>query len=62
MKRIFQIFSVVFLFCLLFTGCTSEDHKEPDNTQDQSGAPIREDEMPDKANDDDFDIEFGPEG
>lgn len=53
MKRIFQIFSVVFLFCLLFTGCTSED---------QSGAPIIDYEMPDKANDYDFDIEFVPEG
>ena len=62
MKRIFQIFSVVFLFCLLFTGCTSEDHKEPDNTQDQSGAPIIDYEMPDKANGYDFDIEFVPEG
>ena len=56
MKRIIQIFFVVFLLCLLFTGCTSEDHKEPDNTQDQSGAPIIDYEMPDKANDYDFDI------
>ena len=62
MQRIFQILSVVFLLCLLFTGCTSEDHIEPDNTQDQSVAPILDDEMPDKANDYEFDIEFVPEG
>ena len=53
--------SVLFLVGLLFTGCTPKEDKA-DETQDQSGAPIIDYEVPDKVKDYDFDYEFVPDG
>ena len=52
---------ISFLLVLLFTGCTPKEDKA-DETQEQSGAPIIDYEVPDKVKDYDFDYEFVPEG
>ena len=56
-----KMVSVLFLVGLLFTGCTPKEDKA-DETQDQSGAPIIDYEVPDKVKDYDFDYEFVPDG
>ena len=61
MKKVWKMVSVLFLVGLLFTGCTPKEDKA-DETQDQSGAPIIDYEVPDKVKDYDFDYEFVPEG
>ena len=61
MKKVRKMVSVLFLVGLLFTGCTPKEDKA-DETQDQSGAPIIDYEVPDKVKDYDFDYEFVPEG
>ena len=60
MKRALRSFSLILLLGLFITGCTQKD-KEPENTQEKSKGPVIEYEMPDKAKDYDFDIEFVPE-
>lgn len=61
MKKVWKMVSVLFLVGLLFTGCTPKEDKA-DETQDQSGAPIIDYEVPDKVKDYDFDYEFVPDG
>ena len=61
MKKVWKRVSVLFLVGLLFTGCTPKEDKA-DETQDQSGAPIIDYEVPDKVKDYDFDYEFVPDG
>ena len=61
MKKVWKMFSVLLLVGLLFTGCTPKENKS-DETQEQSGAPIIDYEVPDKVKDYDFDYEFVPEG
>ena len=61
MKKVWKMVSVLFLVGLLFTGCTPKEDKA-DETQDQSGAPMKENEVPDKVKDYDFDYEFVPDG
>ncbi|OUO75220.1 hypothetical protein B5F53_18365 [Blautia sp. An249] len=61
MKKVRKMVSVLFLVGLLFTGCTPKEDKA-DETQDQSGAPIIDYEVPDKVKDYDFDYEFVPDG
>lgn len=61
MKKVRKMVSVLFLVGLLFTGCTPKEDKA-DETQDQSGAPIIDYEVPDKVKDYDFNYEFVPEG
>ena len=61
MKKGWKMVSVLFLVGLLFTGCTPKEDKA-DETQDQSGAPIIDYELPDKVKDYDFDYEFVPDG
>ena len=60
MKKVWKIFSVLLLVGLLFTGCTRGENKS-DETQEQSGSPIIDYEVPDKVKDYDFDYEFVPE-
>lgn len=60
MKKVRKIFSVLFLVGLLFTGCTPKEDKA-DETQEQSGAPLIDYEVPDKVKDYGFDYEFVPE-
>ncbi len=55
------MFSVLLFVGLLFTGCTPKENKS-DETQEQSGSPIIDYEVPDKVKDYDFDYEFVPEG
>ena len=61
MKKVWKMVSVLFLVGLLVTGCTPKENKA-DETQDQSGAPIIDYEVPDKVKDYDFDYEFVPDG
>lgn len=61
MKKVWKMFSALFLVGLLFTGCTPKEDKA-DKAQEQSGAPIIDYEVPDKVKDYDFDYEFVPEG
>lgn len=61
MKKVWKMFSVLFLVGLLFTGCTPKENK-PDETQEQSNVPIIDYEVPDKVKDYDFNYEFVPEG
>ena len=61
MKKVWKMFSVLLFVGLLFTGCTHTDNKS-DETQEQSGSPIIDYEVPDKVKDYDFDYEFVPEG
>ena len=61
MKKVWKMVSVLFLVGMLFTGCTPKEDKA-DETQDQSGAPIIDYEVPDKVKDYDFDYEFVPDG
>ena len=61
MKKVWKMVSVLFLVGLLFTGCTPKEDKA-DETQDQSGAPIIDYEVPDKVKDYDFDYECVPDG
>ena len=61
MKNVWKMFSVLLLIGLLFTGCTPKENKL-DETQEQSGSPIIDYEVPDKVKDYDFDYEFVPEG
>ena len=60
MKKVWKMFSALFLVGLLFTGCTPQEDKA-DRTQEQSGAPIIDYEVPDKVKDYGFDYEFVPE-
>lgn len=60
MKKVWKMFSVLFLVGLLFTGCTPKEDKA-DETQEQSGAPLIDYEVPDKVKDYGFDYEFVPE-
>lgn len=60
MKKVWKMFSVLFLVGLLFTGCTPKEDKA-DETQEQSGTPIIDYEVPDKVKDYGFDYEFVPE-
>ena len=55
------MFSVLLFVGLLFTGCTPKENKG-DETQEQSGAPMIDYEVPDKVKDYDFNYEFVPEG
>lgn len=55
------MFSVLLFVGLLFIGCTPKENKS-DETQEQSGSPIIDYEVPDKVKDYDFDYEFVPEG
>ena len=61
MKKVWKMFSVLLFVGLLFTGCTPKENKS-DETQEQSGSPIIDYEVPDKVKDYDFDYEFVPEG
>ena len=61
MKKEWKMFSAFLLAGLLFTGCTPEENKS-DDTQEQSGSPIIDYEVPDKVKDYGFDYEFVPEG
>lgn len=61
MKNVWKMFSVLLLIGLLFTGCTPKEDKAHE-TQEQSGSPIIDYEVPDKVKDYDFDYEFVPEG
>lgn len=56
-----EIVSYILLLVLLFTGCTPKENKG-DETQEQSGAPMIDYEVPDKVKDYDFNYEFVPEG
>lgn len=60
MKKVWKMFSALFLAGLLFTGCTPKEDKG-DKAQEQSGAPIIDYEVPDKVKDYGFDYEFVPE-
>lgn len=60
MKKAWKLFPIFFLLGLLFTGCTLKENKA-DETQEQSGVPIIEYEVPDKVTDYGFDYEFVPE-
>ena len=61
MKKVWKRFSVLLFVGLLFTGCTPKENKG-DETQEQSGAPMIDYEVPDKVKDYDFNYEFVPEG
>ncbi len=61
MKKVWKMFSVLLFVGLLFAGCTPKENKS-DETQEQSGSPIIDYEVPDKVKDYDFDYEFVPEG
>lgn len=61
MKKVWKMFSVLLLVGLLSTGCTPKENKS-DETQEQSGAPIIDYEVPDQVKDYDFNYEFVPEG
>lgn len=60
MKKVWKMFSVFLLAGLLFTGCTPKEN-EPDEAQEQSGAPLINYEVPDRVKNYDFDYEFVPE-
>lgn len=60
MKKVWKMFSALFLVGLLFTGCTPKEDKE-DKAHEQSGAPIIDYEVRDKVKDYGFDYEFVPE-
>ncbi len=62
MKKAWKMFYILLLVGLLFTGCTPKENNKSDETQEQSGAPIIDYEVPDKVKDYDFDYEFVPEG
>lgn len=47
MKKVWKLFPIFFLLVLLFTGCTPKENKG-DETQEQSGAPMIDYEVPDK--------------
>lgn len=53
MKKVWKLFPIFFLLVLLFTGCTPKENKG-DETQEQSGAPMIDYEVPDKVKDYDF--------
>ena len=61
MKKVWKMFSVLLFVGLLFTGCPHKENNS-DETQEQSGSPIIDYEVPDKVKDYDFDYEFVPEG
>ena len=46
MKKVWKLFPIFFLLVLLFTGCTPKENKG-DETQEQSGAPMIDYEVPD---------------
>ena len=50
MKKVWKLFPIFFLLVLLFTGCTPKENKG-DETQEQSGAPMIDYEVPDKEKD-----------
>ena len=45
MKKVWKMFSVLLFVGLLFTGCTPKENKG-DETQEQSGAPMIDYEVP----------------
>ena len=61
MKKFIVICLVLFIVGMTFTGCTLK-RKNADDAPKQSGAPAIGYEVPDKAQDYNFDFEFVPEG
>ena len=61
MKKVWKMFSVLLFVGLLFHRVYPKENKS-DETQEQSGSPIIDYEVPDKVKDYDFDYEFVPEG